>query len=353
MLRRRHRERRDRGRARARAAGRAVWASDVDRGRARRRARRTCARHAPRVALVCADLLAGVPAGGVRPRGREPAVRDATAELPALAPEVRDHEPRLALDGGADGLAVLRRLLAGGRRRCSRPAAGWSIEMGAGQARGGARGARGRRAAATVLRGGTGREPASTRVLAARRVDGEEEERDGHDRDPGRSGARTARSTVSGAKNAALPLLFSTLLTRRALRASATCRALADVRDGARRAAPPRRAGRRAAPTATRSSSRRATSSRTEAPYDLVKTMRASFLVLGPLLARFGHARVSTPGGCAIGARPGRPAPRGARAAWAPGSASASGYVEAEADGLRGAKIAARLPVGGRARSSS
>ena len=42
----------------------------------------------------------------------------------------------------------------------------------------------------------------------------------------------------------------------------------------------------------------------TEAPYDLVKTMRASFLVLGPLLARFGHARVSTPGGCAIGSRP-------------------------------------------------
>ena len=41
-----------------------------------------------------------------------------------------------------------------------------------------------------------------------------------------------------------------------------------------------------------------------EAPYDLVKTMRASVLVLGPLLARTGHARVSLPGGCAIGARP-------------------------------------------------
>jgi len=41
-----------------------------------------------------------------------------------------------------------------------------------------------------------------------------------------------------------------------------------------------------------------------EAPYDLVKTMRASVLVLGPLLARFGCARVSLPGGCAIGARP-------------------------------------------------
>ncbi|MGH7210656.1 MAG: UDP-N-acetylglucosamine 1-carboxyvinyltransferase, partial [Acetobacteraceae bacterium] len=42
----------------------------------------------------------------------------------------------------------------------------------------------------------------------------------------------------------------------------------------------------------------------TVAPYDLVKTMRASILVLGPLLARFGKADVSLPGGCAIGARP-------------------------------------------------
>ena len=41
-----------------------------------------------------------------------------------------------------------------------------------------------------------------------------------------------------------------------------------------------------------------------EAPYTLVKTMRASILVLGPLLARFGQARVSLPGGCAIGSRP-------------------------------------------------
>ena len=41
-----------------------------------------------------------------------------------------------------------------------------------------------------------------------------------------------------------------------------------------------------------------------EAPYDLVKTMRASILVLGPLVARFGQAKVSLPGGCAIGSRP-------------------------------------------------
>ncbi len=41
-----------------------------------------------------------------------------------------------------------------------------------------------------------------------------------------------------------------------------------------------------------------------EAPYDLVRKMRASFLVMGPLLARFGHAKISMPGGCAIGSRP-------------------------------------------------
>ena len=48
---------------------------------------------------------------------------------------------------------------------------------------------------------------------------------------------------------------------------------------------------------------------KTEASYELVKTMRASILVLGPLLARFGKARVSLPGGCAIGGRPRRPSP--------------------------------------------
>jgi UDP-N-acetylglucosamine enolpyruvyl transferase len=48
-----------------------------------------------------------------------------------------------------------------------------------------------------------------------------------------------------------------------------------------------------------------------EAPYELVKTMRASVLALGPLLARFGEATVSLPGGCAIGSRPGRPAHQG------------------------------------------
>ena len=54
------------------------------------------------------------------------------------------------------------------------------------------------------------------------------------------------------------------------------------------------------------------------APYELVKTMRASILVLGPLVARFGEADVSLPGGCAIGARPGQPARRRVCRHWVP-----------------------------------
>jgi len=80
-----------------------------------------------------------------------------------------------------------------------------------------------------------------------------------------------------------------------------------------------------------------------EAPYDLVKTMRASFLVLGPLLARFGRARVSTPGGCAIGARPINLHLKGLEAMGAAIEQS-HGYVEAKAARLRGAKIYLDLP---------
>ena len=75
-----------------------------------------------------------------------------------------------------------------------------------------------------------------------------------------------------------------------------------------------------------------------EAPYELVKTMRASFVVLGPLLARTGRARVSTPGGCAIGARPVNLHIAGIRAL---GSKIQfrHGYVEAHAEKLTGGRI--------------
>ena len=71
------------------------------------------------------------------------------------------------------------------------------------------------------------------------------------------------------------------------------------------------------------------------APYELVKQMRASILVLGPLVARFGHARVSLPGGCAIGARPVNLHIKGLEKLGARIQIE-QGYVEARADRLRG-----------------
>ncbi len=75
-----------------------------------------------------------------------------------------------------------------------------------------------------------------------------------------------------------------------------------------------------------------------EAPYELVKTMRASVLVLGPLLARHGKARVSLPGGCAIGARPIDQHIEGMRKLGAR-VVLEHGFVEAETDGLRGGQF--------------
>ena len=81
-----------------------------------------------------------------------------------------------------------------------------------------------------------------------------------------------------------------------------------------------------------------------EAPYELVKTMRASVLVLGPLVARCGRARVSMPGGCAIGARPIDQHLKGLEALGAT-IELAHGYVEARAKKLHGAKILFDLPT--------
>jgi UDP-N-acetylglucosamine 1-carboxyvinyltransferase len=77
---------------------------------------------------------------------------------------------------------------------------------------------------------------------------------------------------------------------------------------------------------------------RPEAPYELVKTMRASILVLGPLLARFGQARVSLPGGCAIGSRPVDQHIKGLQAMGAE-IAVEHGYIVAKASRLKGARI--------------
>lgn len=139
---------------------------------------------------------------------------------------------------------------------------------------------------------------------------------------------------VAGSKNAALPILFSTLLTpepcilrnlpdvvdvRTSLRLLADLGATVEkIDDGVRIHA--------------------ARLSRLEAQYELVKTMRASFLVLGPLLARTGRARVSTPGGCAIGARPVNLHLAGLRKMGA-AIDLVHGYADAHAEKLTGTRI--------------
>ncbi|MCF6179988.1 MAG: UDP-N-acetylglucosamine 1-carboxyvinyltransferase [Geopsychrobacter sp.] len=148
---------------------------------------------------------------------------------------------------------------------------------------------------------------------------------------------------VSGAKNAVLPLLFATLLSAGqseicnvpALRDIATAEALLNTLG-----ATTLRVDDCCRIDATKIQS-------IEAPYDLVRTMRASVLVLGPLLARCGHARVSLPGGCAIGARPIDQHLKGFEALGAKITLD-HGYVEAQTEGLRGAHIMFDMPtVGG------
>jgi UDP-N-acetylglucosamine 1-carboxyvinyltransferase len=105
---------------------------------------------------------------------------------------------------------------------------------------------------------------------------------------------------VSGAKNAALPILCATLLSDGASR----LRNVPKLRDMDTTAALLRFMGRQVDVAAPEVHISAGMDVRPEAPYELVKQMRASVLVLGPLVARFGRAKVSLPGGCAIGARP-------------------------------------------------
>ena len=107
---------------------------------------------------------------------------------------------------------------------------------------------------------------------------------------------------IGGAKNAALPLMAAGLLTEERLEL-ANVPQLADIHTMAELLAQHGIAVERAAPDGRVMRLGGAIGS-TEAPYDIVRKMRASVLVLGPLLARCGEARVSLPGGCAIGTRP-------------------------------------------------
>ncbi len=151
-----------------------------------------------------------------------------------------------------------------------------------------------------------------------------------------RGGARLAGEVrVSGSKNAALPILASSLLAQ-GKSIYRNVPGLGDVRTMGRLLA---RLGAEVSPT-VKGVSHVDTSHihEHEAPYELVKTMRASVLVLGPLVARYGKARVSLPGGCAIGARPIDQHLKGLAAMGARIELE-HGYVSARARRLRGATI--------------
>ena len=153
-------------------------------------------------------------------------------------------------------------------------------------------------------------------------------------------GGRTLQGevTISGAKNAALPELCAALLTPEPVTlanvpvlkdVATTLKVLAQLGAATTRDA--------ADPSVVTVDASAITS--TEATYDLVKTMRASILVLGPLLARFGVARVSLPGGCAIGSRPVDQHIKGLRAMGAEIRVE-HGYIHATAaPRLKGARI--------------
>lgn len=149
----------------------------------------------------------------------------------------------------------------------------------------------------------------------------------------------TGEVQVSGAKNAALPILFATLLSPEASRVENVPN-VADTRTSCRLL---EELGAEVAMDANMVSVAAAQITDYEANYDLVKTMRASFLAMGPLLARFGRARVATPGGCAIGSRPVDQHLRGFEAMGATVE-MAQGYVEVRCDRLQGTEIRMDVP---------
>ena len=141
--------------------------------------------------------------------------------------------------------------------------------------------------------------------------------------------------TISGAKNAALPILCAGLLTADTLRLTN----VPQLRDVLTKQKLLQQMGVRVMTDNVHEFE--ITASQVDnlvAPYELVKTMRASILVLGPMLARFGEAAVSLPGGCAIGSRPVDQHIRGLEAMGAE-IAIEHGYVKARAKRLKGARI--------------
>jgi UDP-N-acetylglucosamine 1-carboxyvinyltransferase len=144
---------------------------------------------------------------------------------------------------------------------------------------------------------------------------------------------------ISGAKNAALPILCAAILTPQTLQV----RNVPHLRDVTTKLSLLAQMGIEVSLDERLGVSLNAAGLNNRvAPYELVKTMRASILVLGPLLARFGEARVSLPGGCAIGLRPVDQHIKGLQAMGAQINIE-QGYIHASAERLRGARIVTDL----------
>lgn len=139
---------------------------------------------------------------------------------------------------------------------------------------------------------------------------------------------------ISGAKNAALPIMCASLLSAEPLQLSN----VPDLHDIATMRKLLQQMGVSVESDGEEMSLDGANVTKLEAPYDMVKTMRASVLVLGPLVARFGEAKVSLPGGCAIGSRPVDLHIKGLQAMGAQISIE-HGYIHAQAKRLKGARI--------------
>ena len=139
---------------------------------------------------------------------------------------------------------------------------------------------------------------------------------------------------IAGAKNAALPILCAGLLTADTLALSNVPK----LQDVATMQKLLRQMGLAIEEKGAALELCGRDVSKLEAPYEMVKTMRASILVLGPLLARFGEAKVSLPGGCAIGSRPVDQHIKGLQAMGAEIHIEA-GYIHAKAKRLKGARI--------------
>lgn len=145
----------------------------------------------------------------------------------------------------------------------------------------------------------------------------------------------TGKVSMSGAKNAALPILAGTLLATEPV----VIRNVPHLKDVTTMIALLQTMGAEVTVGERLNVEVDARSiTRLEAPYELVKTMRASILVLGPLLARFGKADVSLPGGCAIGARPVNLHVAGLQAMGASVKVE-NGFIKARAKRLKGANI--------------